>query len=215
MEVRETIEFQSLSRSLRFTLRTSDAYASLYSATDISILDCNQIHEHPYISKLGIDVLHKKSTQKALFQQLSERKFQRRELGLLLLDQKFVAGIGNYLRSEILHIANLHPDTKLADLTEEKRKELSGVIKATCFRAYKASGVTTSKEYVKRRKNGVGRVGNIDTMFPDDKTAPARLATAVFKKSLGGAETFFFVKPASLTPVPRESGLRREHSKIC
>jgi len=144
--------FQSLNRSLRFTLQTSDAYASLYSATDISILDCTQIHEQPYISKLGIDVLHKDSTQKALLQQLNARKFQRRELGLLLLDQKFIAGIGNYLRSEILHIAHLHPDTKLADLTEDKRKELSGVIKSTCLRAYKASGVTTSKEYVKNAK---------------------------------------------------------------
>ena len=144
--------FQTLSRSLRFTLKSKDAYASLYSATDICILDASEIDEHPYIAKLGIDVLHKNCTRKTLFNQLSEKRFQRRELGLLLLDQKFIAGIGNYLRSEILFIANMHPDTKLADLDGEKRQHLAEIIKATCLRAYKASGVTTSKEYVRNAK---------------------------------------------------------------
>ena len=145
--------YQTLNRSLRFTLHTENAYASLYSATDILVLKNFDVPEHPYISKLGIDALKKETTAESLFSYLKEPKFQRRELGLLLLDQKFVAGIGNYLRSEILHIANIHPDTKLKELTETDKRELANVIKATCTRAYKASGVTTTKEYVKNAKD--------------------------------------------------------------
>ena len=41
-------------------------------------------------------------------------------IGILLLDQSFVCGLGNYLRSEILYEANLSPKILLKDLQKNK-----------------------------------------------------------------------------------------------
>ena len=47
-----------------------------------------------------------------------EPAFRKRSLGSLYLDQRFLAGNGNYLRSEILWAARLNPERKPAALTE-------------------------------------------------------------------------------------------------
>jgi endonuclease-8 len=46
-------------------------------------------------------------------------------LGSLYLDQGFLAGIGNYLRSEILFAACLHPAGKPRELAAKTRNRLA------------------------------------------------------------------------------------------
>ena len=63
-------------------------------------------------------------------------------LGGLLLDQSFVAGLGNYLRSEICFEARLHPDQCPVQLSRAERRRLSRAILKITRRAYDTGGVT-------------------------------------------------------------------------
>ena len=59
----------------------------------------------------------------------------RRELRNLLMDDEFIAGIGNAYADEILWAAKLHPKRKVASLDEGEMDRLRGALRATLERA--------------------------------------------------------------------------------
>ena len=140
------------SRTLRFLLQTDTHYAALYSATDISLLTPSDVPNHPYIQKLGPDILS--STYKAshISRRLGSKTFSRRALGGVLLDQKAFAGIGNYLRSEILFVSGIHPNRKVGSLNKVERRKLASAIHNITHRSYQSGGVSTSIDYVRAAK---------------------------------------------------------------
>lgn len=62
-------------------------------------------------------------------------KATRRELRNLLMDDEFIAGIGNAYADEILWAAKLHPKRKIASLDEGEMDRLRGALRATLERA--------------------------------------------------------------------------------
>ncbi len=96
-------------RQLRLALHVEAGDALLYSASEIAVLDARGEAEHPFLSRLGPDLLDPDTDAAMLARRLDRPAFRGRRLGGLLTDQSFVAGIGNYLRCEILFSAGLHP----------------------------------------------------------------------------------------------------------
>ena len=76
---------------------------------------------------------------------LDDRRFMRRGLGRLLLPQSFVAGLGNYLRSEIFFEACLHPSQRAIDLETAARLRLAKAILLMANRADQIKGVPLRK----------------------------------------------------------------------
>lgn len=142
----------STNRQLRFAVYGSKKAARLYSASDIQLIRPDQLQEVPYLSRLGPDPLNESVNAKALIRVFNDRRFSGRKLGGLLLDQHFIAGIGNYLRSEILHEAGLGPDLKPRDLTEKQRRRLAESTLLMLERAYRLKGVTNDPERAERLK---------------------------------------------------------------
>ena len=70
-----------------------------------------------------------------------------------MLDQSFVAGLGNYLRSEILHQAGVHPKARPKDLDVESVTKWGSLTKAISIRSYESNGLTVSDELAGRRKD--------------------------------------------------------------
>lgn len=62
-------------------------------------------------------------------------KATRRELRNLLMDDGFIAGIGNAYADEILWAARLHPKRRIATLDEGEMDRLRGALRATLGRA--------------------------------------------------------------------------------
>src|SRR5438128_10528162 len=58
----------------------------------------------------------------------------RRELRNLLMDQTFVAGIGNAYADEILWEARLHPKRRVATLSEEELRRLLAPVRSVIAR---------------------------------------------------------------------------------
>ncbi len=71
------------------------------------------------LAKLGPEPLESGFTSKWLFENLRERK---RQLKPLLLDQTFIAGLGNIYTDECLHMAKLHP-LALSNVVSQKQAE--------------------------------------------------------------------------------------------
>jgi len=105
-------------RILRVRLETDDNAILLYSASDIEILEQSQLDQQPFLKRVGPDVLDSSLTVERVKARILSPKFRRRQLGTLLLDQSFIAGLGNYLRAEILweaQVGPLHHAGALAD----------------------------------------------------------------------------------------------------
>jgi endonuclease-8 len=139
-------------RSLRVALHTAQHSALLYSASDIAVLTPEEELRHPFLARLGPDVLDPELTWRPLALRLDEPRFRRRALASLYLDQTFVAGIGNYLRSEILFAARLHPALRPLQLARRQRNELARATLAIARRAYETGGITLPARQVAQLK---------------------------------------------------------------
>ena len=135
-------ERPDIRRQLRLAIHNRTSSALLYSASDIEVLQAAELATHPFLSRLGPDVLDPATDQALLLARLAERRFRNRQLGALLTDQGFVAGLGNYLRCEILFVAGLHPQRRPQALTEAQRIRLADAMVQLPRQSYETGGIT-------------------------------------------------------------------------
>jgi len=150
--VRSPPSYPDTRRSLRLEVSSDDACALLYSASEIQVVESSDLHSIPYLAALGPDCLDPTLTRAHLMRRLGHAKFARRRLAALYLDQSFVAGIGNYLRAEILFEAGLHGLRRPADLSTLERRRLAQATLVLSQRAYKQAGTTVSRERMRQMK---------------------------------------------------------------
>ena len=147
-------------RQLRFAISTRERRALLYSASDIEVLDSQGERDHAFLSRLGPDLLSQAPPVDSLAERFADTCFRRRQLGALLLDQGFAAGLGNYLRAEILFEAGIHPRDRAADCSPEQLVVLAKRTLALVRRAYRTRGITLPPSLVTELKGaGVKRSG--------------------------------------------------------
>ncbi|WP_333495013.1 endonuclease VIII [Kluyvera sp. CHPC 1.251] len=118
-------EMPDTTRVLRVKLQTADKAILLYSASDIEMLTPEQVKTHPFLLRVGPDVLDMTLTPEAVKARLLSAKFRNRQFSGLLLDQAFLAGLGNYLRVEILWQVGLTGNHKASQLSEQQLEALS------------------------------------------------------------------------------------------
>jgi endonuclease-8 len=139
-------------RQLRLALSTSKRSALLYSASEIDVLAPGEVDEHPFIRRAGLDILSSGADAGDVAGWIGQSRFGRRALGRLLLDQSFLAGVGNYLRSEILFRAGLRHTARLADLDEQAVHRLAEAAVALMWRSVETGGVTNDPDRAERLK---------------------------------------------------------------
>lgn len=122
--VRKSGSWPKTNRQLRVRLDTGSKMALLYSASEIQVLTPAQVATHPFLSRLGPDMLDP-LTLAEVIQRYKDKRFCKRRITSLLLDQGFLAGMGNYLRSEIMHVAGIPPAARPCDLTPKQLKRLA------------------------------------------------------------------------------------------
>lgn len=137
----KTTDHQSR-RSLRAEFITNKHAVRLWSATDIVMLPTPEENGHPFLERLGPDVLDPSIDEQILYTHLLSQGIYRKKGATLMLDQRSFAGLGNYLRSEILHAAGVHPDDRPCDLDDQTVKRWASCIKSVTVQAYEHSGIT-------------------------------------------------------------------------
>lgn len=181
------------SRQLRLAIHNNSASAYLFSASDIEVLEAKNVDSHPFLAKLGPDLLSQTPTVPALIKRMRLKQFRNRQLSGLLLDQGFAAGLGNYLRAEILYFSGIYPTRKPADLSDAEIKKLAtNVIKLT-LRSYKTRGIINPPSLVKKLKT-VGkktRAQNRFSVFQREGDPCYTCRSDIIRMDSGGRHIFF------------------------
>ncbi len=139
-------------RSLRVALHTDKHSALLYSASDVDVLTERQLGKHPFLARVGPDILDRSLDSGDIVSRLEDKRFRNRSVGGLYLDQSFLAGNGNYLRSEVLFTSGLHPSTRPAQLDRASIERLAVETLKLARRSYRTRGITIAPERAQRMK---------------------------------------------------------------
>lgn len=143
--VRKSGSWPKTNRQLRVRLDTGSQMALLYSASEIRILNPAEVAEHPFLKRLGPDVLDPLSVA-AVLERYRDKRFYKRRITSLLLDQGFLAGMGNYLRTEIMHVAGIPPEARPCDLAPAQLEKLAEVSLALPRRSLETKGILNPPE---------------------------------------------------------------------
>ena len=95
-----------------------------------------RIVDNSPLKNIGIDV-RDPMLEERLKKQIKEKKWQRKILADILLDQSFVAGIGNIYRSEILFEAKISPFKRIKELSSVEIQRLIIAIRNVMRKAFK------------------------------------------------------------------------------
>ena len=118
----------------------------------------NELDAHPFLARIGPDILSDNPDADSIVERLQMPAFRNRRFAGLLLDQRFLAGLGNYLRAEILTVAGLHPNSRPNDCTRVELKKLATTILGLTRRSYRTRGIINPPSLVKRlRLRGLTR----------------------------------------------------------
>jgi endonuclease-8 len=101
----------------RAVIEMSDVVAVCTGAPVVEMLSSSQASAHPALARLGPDLLGPAFDQAAARHRLRERGDL--EIGVALLDQTALAGIGNVYKSETLFLCGVSPLARIRDLDDE------------------------------------------------------------------------------------------------
>jgi endonuclease VIII len=144
VDVENQVDVRKDSR-IRLVLLTASHAAVQFNGPVIQFL-----HKHPSsaspIALLGPDPLNnkKKYDKNLVVKRLEER--QEKLVSDLLLDQTFVAGVGNKYKSEILFQVKLCPFIRASELSRSKKVRLTNQIYKTLLFGYHNNGRTKSAQ---------------------------------------------------------------------
>lgn len=190
--VRNAHSYPTTKRQLRLAIHNSKKSALLYSASDIEVLTPDQIPLHPFLSKLGPDVLSAKLRPAQILKRLSAKQHRRRQFTTLYLDQHFLAGIGNYLRSEILYVARLHPRLRPIDCSHTQLDELAQASIALPYQSYRYNGITNDLDLANQlQAQGQKRSQYRHWVFGRDGH-PCRVCQTPIVKEFASSRRFYY-----------------------
>jgi formamidopyrimidine-DNA glycosylase len=96
------------------------------------------------LGRLGPEPLSKEFTSKWLYNALHKK---HRQLKPLLLDQTFLAGLGNIYTDEALHIAKLHPLAASDSITAKQAEALQKAVRQVLKEGIRRNGASIDWVY--------------------------------------------------------------------
>jgi len=190
--VRDAYDYPETNRQLRLAIHNRHKSALLYSASDIEVLRDDELAGHPFLNKLGPNLLDESVTAVDVVERLLSPRFRQRRLSGLLLDQAFLAGLGNYLRSEILFMAGVHPSLRPADCSPEQIQRLGEAALSLTRQSYQMQGITNDPALVERlRRQGYERSRYRFRVFNREGEPCFTCGAPVVKDIIGGRRLYF------------------------
>ena len=170
-----------------FTDGTELRYKDVRQFGTMDILPRDEFSALPGLALLGPEPLADSFTVAVLRDQVAKRRSGK--LKALLLDQSFVAGLGNIYVDEVLFQAGLHPEASITDLSEEGIERLHASIVEVLAKSV-ALGGSSVKSYV----NGYGQEGGMQhalLVYGRENTPCPQCGTEIVKTRVAGRGTHF------------------------
>ncbi len=163
---------------------------------DIGIGD--PFEQIPALRDMGPDLCALHFNRDLFLERLNRPDNLDQEIGPVLLDQTVAAGVGNYLKSDVLFECRLSPWTRVGGLTAEQQECLAEVIPAIGQRALRNRGQTVPDEVMERivaeRGEPVTRWADKHWVFRQS-SRPCKVCGTLIKQRRQGAgtgrQTFF------------------------
>jgi formamidopyrimidine-DNA glycosylase len=134
--------------NLRYTLNFLDKTLYYYDAVNFGRIEI--LNQSGFILKmngLGIDIFNQKEFTQSALNSLIDRRGST-NICVFLLDQKLLAGIGNYAKCEVLYHSNISPYRTMGSLSKNEINKLFTSIHFVIFSCYFAGfSNTREKEY--------------------------------------------------------------------
>ena len=176
-------------RSTRVTITLNDS-AVLYFNDQrkfgwMRLLPTVAVPEIDFFKKLGPEPLQSEFTFKVFEERIMRRKKSR--IKAVLLDQTVIAGIGNIYADESLWGAKIHPETRVDQISQVKRRALHQAIISVLQLSIDKGG-STDRNYV----NAEGKKGSyiqFAKVFRKEGTPCQRCGTTIIKMRSAGRGT--------------------------
>lgn len=85
---------------------------------------------------IGLDIMNKNTTFEEFKNKIYKKINENKEIGIILLNQKLIAGVGNYLRADSLWLSKISPFRKIKDIEEIELKKLFQNIRLLTWSVY-------------------------------------------------------------------------------
>ncbi|CAN5246793.1 Fpg/Nei family DNA glycosylase [soil metagenome] len=102
----------------RVVVETAAYVAPCFDAPVVEVLRARDLARHPALAELGPDAIAEEFH--AVEARLRLRARPEREIGVALLDQRSMAGLGNVYKSEVLFVRRLSPFTPVGQLGDDE-----------------------------------------------------------------------------------------------
>ncbi len=161
-------------------------YHDLRQFGTFHLLPCSSLASFAPLARLGPDALAPELTPALL-----ERRLKGRRGGIkkVLLDQSFIAGVGNIYADEILWHAFIHPERAASSLTPGEVERLAAALREVLEEAVRERG-TTLRDYV----DGNGRPGGYQRLLRvhgrEGEPCP-RCAVPIARTRTAGRSSYF------------------------
>lgn len=142
-------------RLARVLIETAEAVAVCFGAPVVELLPPGRIH--PALARLGPDILAPDFDAAEALRRLRER--QDLAIGVALLDQTALAGIGNVYKSEVLFLSGVDPGTPVRSLPDDALLELVWSARRQMLRNLTTVGRRTRSDVAPSRLWVYGRAG--------------------------------------------------------
>ncbi|MFZ5647932.1 MAG: bifunctional DNA-formamidopyrimidine glycosylase/DNA-(apurinic or apyrimidinic site) lyase [Bacillota bacterium] len=152
----------------------------------MALTGTDRLDSLPGLKDLGVEPLSEKFTRDYLKKELKRR---RTKIKSLLLDQTFIAGLGNIYADEALHRARINPEKIAANLTARETALLYQAVRDVLAEGIANRG-TTLRDYV----DGMGQAGSNQNALRvyDREGKPCLLCgQPVSRIRLGGRSSYF------------------------
>lgn len=166
---------------------TTIEFSDLRKFGKILLIETKKIKDLKEIKSLGIDALDKEFTL-GKFNELLEKK-PNAKIGIFIMDQAVIAGLGNIYRSEVLFDAKINPDRRNASLTEKEIEKIYHSIGKILKKAIELRG-TSDADY--RDTSGApGKNQKILKVYRKEKERCPKCATIIKRIKMGQRSVFY------------------------
>jgi len=143
--------------------------------------------EVPELGHLGFDPVEQMMSWTAFAEMLADRKSK---LKVLLMDQKFVAGIGNIYSDEILFAAGLRYDRSSNTLSTQEVRRLYRAMVETLQDAIKHRGSSLADEQYRDLFGEVGEFQSLHKVYDREGEACRRCRSTIVRVKANGRSSF-------------------------
>jgi endonuclease-8 len=109
-------------------------YDTLSFGTLKGINDEKQLNKK--LESIGPDIMEKETTFEIFKENITKIKQLDKPIGNVLMNQKLISGIGNYLRADILWLSKISPFRLLKNLSENELKDIYNSVKLLTWADY-------------------------------------------------------------------------------